>query len=313
MLRAQQGDLPEVELPLQGLIRDGHPDSVLLIEALARGYMAIFRYPAALAALDDLLKHDPEHPLAYFLRGIVCEKLDNPAEALASYRQAVKLAPEQTEFRLRLAMMLLQTGQPAKAGPLFMELLGEMPEDSRVLLGAARFEREIAQPRRALEHLDRLLRDHPENAEAWAERGRCCGDQGDTAEALRGLRKAFELEPRNYQIGFALFMELNRQGLTQEAKAVEKRVESLKQDELRLERLMTRIEREGNHAEPRYEIAMIYLRNGVEGEALRWFRAALQDDPHHRPTHEALAEYYQKHGNPGAAEFHRTRAGKPGR
>jgi tetratricopeptide (TPR) repeat protein len=310
MLRAQQGDLADTELPLQRPIVEGHPDAILFIEALARGYLVMHRHQNALNALEDLIEHDPEHPWAYFWRGKLHETIERPAEALADYRKAVELAPWQSAFRLQLALALLQAGQTARAGPHFEELLRQRPNDPRVLLGAARYERARAQPERALEYLDRLLRDQPENAEGWAQRGRAYRDQGNPTEAVRCLRKAFELQPRSYAIGFDLCTELYGLGQTREAKEIEKKVEHLKNEELAVDRLMARLAREKDTASVRYEIGRIYLRNDVDTQALHWFFCALQDDPNHRPTHEVLAEYYQRHGNAQAAAYHRQRAGE---
>jgi hypothetical protein len=41
-----------------------------------------------------------------------------------------------------------------------------------------------------------------------------------------------------------------------------------------------------------------------------WFRTALKEDPAHRPSHAALADYYARLPEPDAvrAEFHRRRA-----
>ncbi len=309
MLRAQQGDLAETELPLQRQITDGHPDTVLFLEALARGYLAAMRMGKAHEALTELIKRDPEHPWAYFWRAGLYETLHRTSEALPDYRRAVELAPRQGEFRLRLALALLDAGQTARAGPHFDELLQQMPANPRVLLGVARYHRACAQPERALEYLDTLLRDHPDSAEGWAQRGRAYRDQGNSTEAVRCLRKAFDLEPRSYPIGFDLYTELYGLGQVKEAQAIEQRVEHQKQQEKLVERLLLRLENDRKSASLRYESGMVYLRNQVHEMALHWFRAALQIDPEHRPTHQALAEYYQRQGDDRAAKYHRQRAG----
>jgi tetratricopeptide (TPR) repeat protein len=310
MLRAQQGDLTENERSLQRLVMAGHADTVLLLEALARGYLATFNMGNALAVLNDLIQREPEHPWAHFWRGSLYETLLRSGDALPDYRRAVELAPEQSAFRLALALALLQSGQTAKAGPHFDGLLRQRPNDPQVLLGAARYERACARPARALEYLDVLLRDHPESAEAWAQRGRAYREEGNHAEAVRCLRKGFELQPRSYAIGFDLYTELYGLGQTGEAKAIEQRVEHQKQQEQQVEKLLIQLEQDKNSVALRYELGMVYLRSEVEEMALRWFQAALQIDPAHRPTHQALAEYYQKKGNVQAAAFHRQRAGK---
>ncbi len=308
MFRVQQGDLTDAD-PLQNLIREGHEGAELCIEALARGYIATHRNGSAMAALNDLIEREPAHPWAYYWRGTVWEALDRPGRAVADYGQALELRPQQSDFRLRLALMLLQVGQTEKAGPHFDELLARRPDDPQVLLGAARFERACARPQRALEYLDLVVHDHPENAEAWAERGRAFRDQENGVEAVRCFRKAFELLPRRYNIGFDLCTELYGLGQTQEAKALQERVEELKRQELYLDKLMARLEQETNTAPLRYEIGTIYQRHKLDNLALVWFLSALQEDPNHRPTHRVLADYYQRKGNAQAAEHHRRLAG----
>jgi Tfp pilus assembly protein PilF len=309
LLRAQQGDLAETERPLRRLIAEGHPDTVLILEALGRGYLATMRLGNALAMLSDLIKRDPEHPWAYFWRAGLYETLHRTAEALPDYRRAMELAPRQGDFRLGLALTLLEAGQLAEAGPHFEELLRQSPKDPRVLLGVARYYRACAQPARALEYLDALVSEYPQSAEAWAQRGRAYRDQGNSAEAIRCLRKAFDLQPRSYAIGFDLYTELYGQGQIKEAKVIEKRVEHQKKQEKEVERLLKNLEQDRNSASLKYEIGMVYLRDQVDKMALHWFESALQSDPAHRPTHKALAEYYQREGNEKAAAFHRQRAG----
>ncbi len=309
MLRAQQGDLADTELPLQRQINDTNPDSVLLLEALARGYLKAMRMGKAHETLTRLIELDPDHPWAHFWRGGLYETLHRTSEALPDFRRAVELAPRQGEFRLRLALAQLDAGQTAKAGPHFDDLLQQMPRDPRVLLGVARYHRASARPERALEYLDTLLRDHPDNAEGWAQRGRAYRDQGNSTEAVRCLRKSFELEPRSYAVGFDLYTELYALGQIKEAKAIEQRVEHQKQQEKLVERLLIRLENDRKSASLRYEIGMVYFRNELNEMALNWFRSALQVDPDHRPTHEALADYYQRQGDKQKARFHRQRAG----
>jgi Tfp pilus assembly protein PilF len=61
---------------------------------------------------------------------------------------------------------------------------------------------------------------------------------------------------------------------------------------------------------PRHEAGVILFRNGQEQEGLRWLASALQQDPNHRPTHELLVEYFEKHGQPEKAAQHRRLAGQ---
>ena len=58
-----------------------------------------------------------------------------------------------------------------------------------------------------------------------------------------------------------------------------------------------------------YEIGSIFLRLGQERLGLDWLYRALAHDPNHRPTHQALAEYYAKKGDQERAAQHAQRAG----
>jgi Tfp pilus assembly protein PilF len=309
LLRAQQGDLAETEQPLENLIRNAHPDALLAIEALARGYMEVMRMGSALSALNDLVKRDPNQPLAYFLRGGLYERLHRTSEALPDYRRAVELAPRQDDFRLALAIALLQAGHTAEAGPHFDELLHHRPGDPRVLLSVARYHRACARPQHALEFLERMLRDQPENVEAWAECGRAYRDQRNSAEAVRCLRKAYELEPHSYAVGFDLYTELYARGDSEVARAIEQEVEHHRQQQRQVEQLFAKLEQNRNSASLRHELGMAYLRMQQEEEAVRWLHSALQSEPTYRPSHQALAEYYQRQGSAQVAAFHRQRAG----
>jgi tetratricopeptide (TPR) repeat protein len=243
------------------------------------------------------------------LRGGFFKRLHRTAEALADYRRAVELAPGQGDFRLGLALALLQAGQTANAGPHFEDLVRQRPSDPRVLLGAARYYRACAQPERALEYLDTLIHGSPDNAEAWAERGRAYRDQQNRPEAVRCLRKAFELQPRSYAIGFELYTELYGIGITTEAKDIEKKVEQQRQLEKQIERLLEKLGHDRDSTILRYEIGMAYMRNQEEETGVKWLLSVLQIDPAHQSTRKALADYYERKGNAGAAALHRQRAG----
>jgi Tfp pilus assembly protein PilF len=64
-----------------------------------------------------------------------------------------------------------------------------------------------------------------------------------------------------------------------------------------------------NEPAPRLEAGLICLRNGQPKEALRWFEGALQADPQHQPTHQALGDLYERQGDYAQAEHHHSLAG----
>jgi tetratricopeptide (TPR) repeat protein len=308
MWHAQQGDLSEVEQPLQQAVIEGHPNAILILEALAQGYLTIYRIGFAIASIQMILEHDPDHADARFWRGGILEGAGRSTEALEDYKRAVELIPTRIAYRLRFAEALLRNNRAQEARPHFEELLLHNAADPKVLLGAGRCFHALTLPAEAKKYLDSLLRQDPENADGWAELGRIALDENNTPEAVNCLRRAVELEPRSYPIGYALLTVLKAEGQTEEANALSVRLEQLKRDEERLKEINKQLSKTLNNPALRHEAALICQRNKVEEEAIRWFLGALQDDPNYQPTHAALAELYRNKGDVQQADYHSERA-----
>jgi type IV pilus assembly protein PilF len=310
LLRAQRGDLPPtLELPLQRLIQEDHPQVISILEALGRGYTQTFRLGGALEVYKHLIERRPDHKWAYFWRGNILEENEHEADAVIDYRRAVELDPKRTEFRVRLAVALVEFGKVSDAWPYLAELLNETPDRADVVFAAARCQRDLGDRARALEYLDQLLKEHPEHAEGWAERGRIAGYQGEAAEALGCLRRAFAIDSRSPGIGHALYTELTAQGLHDEAKRVFEISERSKKQFERFRLVLDKLSKDGTNVELRYELGVLCLNNKGEAGALRWFSSVLLLDPGHKKTHAVLADYYQRKGDTASAAYHRQQLG----
>ena len=297
-------------MPLQQMITNGHPDVLLIIEALAHGYILVYQLGHAVDALEDLLRRDPEHGPAHFWRGRILEDANRINDAIPEYRRAVELVPRRTTFRLRLALALVRNGQANEAWPHVEELLQITPADADLLLAAARCQRSFGDCPRAVDYLETLIRDHPDLADAWDERGRVALVQGNGSEAVRFFRRAFQLDPLNSDTGFALYTELNGQKKHDEAKVVWESLHQLKRDQDELALLIREVGKDERNAPLRHKIGVLLLKNKGDTAALRWFAGALQADPDYRPTHAVLADYHERKGNAELAAFHRGKAGK---
>jgi predicted Zn-dependent protease len=70
-------------------------------------------------------------------------------------------------------------------------------------------------------------------------------------------------------------------------------------------------DREPKNAALQYEVGRCYVALGEPEVAVSWFVQALKIDANHKASHAALADYYARQSDPGAAEraqFHRERA-----
>src|SRR5262249_28630888 len=136
--RAQGGDLTVVDASVAALAESDQPESVLVLEALVRGYVSARLWPEALPYLSALLQRQPAHGRAYLWRAQTDEGREHFEEAREDYRQAVDLIPESSEARLGLANTLARLGRTREAAAQYEELRRRQPGNAAVVLGLAR-------------------------------------------------------------------------------------------------------------------------------------------------------------------------------
>jgi Tfp pilus assembly protein PilF len=308
LARAQRGELADVDQRLLGFVERGHPDSLLILEALSRGYLANFRLQEAQHCLEHWLEQRPNDVQALLWRGEIWERLLKVEDALADYRRAIELAPDRNDERLHLAETLIAARQPAEASLHLSVLAERRPEDADILLNVARCRRLQGKADEARGLIDRALSLAPKNASALAERGRLELEHGRPAEAEPWLRRAVALAPYEKAAVYALYQCLQQIGPSDEAEKYRKEFDKIEANLDRLSFVIRKINTTPFDPSLRQEAGMIFLRNGQEKAGLAWLASALQIDPLYPPTHEALAGYFDGSGERGEAAWHRELA-----
>ncbi len=161
----------------------------LLDEALRSNQPEAFR--GALQRLDAAIAEQPDDASLRLVRAelltgaAMVGDQDSPeaearAQALAAYRETLRLQPHSAEALRGMAWMLLETGAPAEAAQHYRALVELHPEDSEVLFGLARCHYEQG--------------DHELARERFAELVSLCRARGDQ----EGLVRAQEFLGRCY-------------------------------------------------------------------------------------------------------------------
>jgi Flp pilus assembly protein TadD len=153
-----------------------------------------------------------------------------------------------------------------------------------------------------------LLAEKPSDNAVLRELGKAAMDEQDFTEAEKWLRRARDVDPYDHETLYPLARCLFRRKKKEEAEKLFARAKRLEADWNRLLSLNQKVGKAGRDPALRLEAGKICLRNGQPQEALRWFSGALQIDPNHKATHQALAAYYQKVGKPELAAQHRRLA-----
>jgi tetratricopeptide (TPR) repeat protein len=204
LLRAQGGQPAPLADWLLGLVHEGHPDSVFILEALAQGYRSSHQLPPTRACLQLWLERRPDDAEALLISGEMHEFLRERDEALDDYRRAVASAPTREDARLRLAASLSRAGRTAEAVAHYEWLHARQPANPDVLVGLARGCQDLDELPRAQQLLDEFLVGQPQSVATLIERGRAALRGGEAAAAEGWLRRALDLEPDSPEANYVL-------------------------------------------------------------------------------------------------------------
>ncbi len=312
LLHVQRGGLADQENYLRSYLEQDHADALAILEVVTTALMKQQRFVDTEPYLDRWVQLRPDDYEGLVRRAFVHEKMLDYAAAIRDYRQALARAPAQDQVRLVLAELLVHTSQAAEALEHFEHLRQRQPDHPAVLYGLARCQRQLGQAEEARQLLDTLLAGHPQDRQALSERGRLALEMRQPAEAEVFLRRAEAVDPYDLQIVHNLFQCLIQLGKKAEAEQYAARAQRIDADLLRASHLAEQIQTTAPHDPAlRSELGTLLLRNGYHKDGLHWLATALQEDPRHPPTHQALAEFYERAGQRDLAARHRRLLQQP--
>lgn len=302
--RAQRGDVAPVEAELLKRIEANPEYAPLVMEVLAPHYFRTYQLVKTRLALQSWLDEEPGWVPAWHLLGQTWERGGSTEEARQCYRRALELDPDHDHARLQLAGLLMK-GDPRGALSHFEYVRRRLGDTPPVLRGLATCHHMLNEPDEARRLLDRLVAEHPDDGAALAARARLAQEHESPEQAEAWFRRAAASQPFEREVLYGWSVSLERLGRREEAAAVHDRFRRVEEDLTRLAAATRRVAHSPHDAAPRCEAGVILLRNGQQAEGLRWLASALELDPRHAATHQALADYYEQAGDPARAALHR--------
>jgi tetratricopeptide (TPR) repeat protein len=305
MTQAQRDTPDAVEAFLLSRVKDDHEDSLLILEALIQGYLKTYQISKALHCRELWRQRDPESWQALFWEGMIREKLGNTRDALKMFEAVVGEQPDNREARLHLADLLLGVNKEYELALKHYERLKfHEAKNLQFWLGMAGCHIGLSRLEEAEKLLSNLRADHPNEPRVLSECGQLALRMGKPQEAEEYLRRALAADPSEPDAVYAYSLVLQQLGRTQEAKEYEEKHAAIRADLNRLDELSRKVMEHPRDADMRYEMGVIFLRNGREAEGVAWLTTALQVDPKHSPSHQALAEYFERKGMKREAAEH---------
>jgi Tfp pilus assembly protein PilF len=305
LLGAQQGDFNGEESRLRNAVERHDPQAPAIVVALAKGYMACFRRSEALALLNEFLERTGGDVPALVLRGTVWESLHQTNAAAEDFGRAVELAPESAAAHSALAGHLNREGHTREAIYYYQLAQRRRSGDPTILLGLARAYNDAAEPGQAERCLNELLSITPDDVEALVERGRAALRHSQYADAERFLARAVRKAPGRREAHQLYALVLQELGRTDEAAQEEARLAELRAEDAVGGRLKLRGRDAPGDVGIRLQLWQWALRNGDLEDGAAWLFEILRLHAKHAEAHVALADYFDRLGQPRRAALHR--------
>ncbi len=163
--------------------------------ALACAYAQSNLWPEAFQSVEAALRTDPENPALFELQAEAYERLGVPDEAVKSWQQAVALNPRDTQMQIRYARCLLNLGRADEARGVYAQALSIGPDSAEVHLAAGRALLELGEVEQAYQLLAQATDLAPQSAAAHAAFGEAALRAQKYEAAHAAFLRAADLEP----------------------------------------------------------------------------------------------------------------------
>jgi len=184
-------------------------------------------FEEAIPKLQEVLKAEPNTPLAYLELGRAYVHMKDSEKALPFLRTAVGKLPEDGMAHFMLGRALVETGNWTEAAPQFEAALAHAPSSSNLhFYLAVVYERTKKIPE-AMKEFRETIALKPDHFRSNLLLGRLLAMQGNSAEALPYLREAAKIDPKSIDAHMFLanvYVELGQRANAERERAAVERL-----------------------------------------------------------------------------------------
>ncbi len=154
----------------------------------------------AWVVVHEVLNADPRNAAAVQMRGLIYAQLGHMNEAVADFRQAVALTPNDPVAHNNLGNALRPLGQWEASLRACERALALAPDYPDAQLSHANALLDLGRPAEAVTGYDRLLQRSPRDARALSNRGLALRSLNRAGDAVESFERALAIDPDNHDI-----------------------------------------------------------------------------------------------------------------
>jgi tetratricopeptide (TPR) repeat protein len=159
-------------------------------------------WATAVKEFEDVITTNPDFAAGYHMLGVCQTNLDQKSPAVANLRKAVELEPANTEYKLSLALALINNREHQQAYGILKPLDPATVDArlrSRYALRFAAAATKTGHSGEAIGVLTAQIRSDPSNPRLHQALGVAHSEAGDDGKAFDAFKRAFELDPKKDQ------------------------------------------------------------------------------------------------------------------
>jgi tetratricopeptide (TPR) repeat protein len=278
----------------------------MVAKELARIYLSRYRLTQAAMAIERWRVLVPEDPQPYLLSNEIASRSDGePMILILNYRAALDRDPNLDRARLGLAQQLSSAGRFDDAKQEFLAYLQRNPNDASARLGLGRIAIREGNIEESTRYYEAVVAANPRQPDALRELGQIDLRLGRFQKACKRLELLTRIEPFDYKVRQAYSQSLRLAGDEARSRAELAQAVRLRKEQDEIAQLKSRLLIDPRDTDACFRVAKWLFDHGHQEEGLIWADEVFRAVPHHAATHRILAEYYEKHGDTGLANYHR--------
>jgi tetratricopeptide (TPR) repeat protein len=309
LIASKAGRLTEAEPTLRNFFDNNPRPDRQVNEALAKVYLETYNLARAAIVLDRWTNDFPADAKPYLWRAEIHSRTGGDFRAVESdYRDALKRDPALARAHLGLADELCKAHRNQEAALEYEAYLAFEPADAAAHIGAARNMRELGDDAAARAHLKRAQALDGNNAEIFKQLAEDAAQRNDWPAAISSLDRAVELAPFDVAVRHSRSLVLAKLGRADEARTEQAAAIRLRQDLDRLGEARRKLIASPQDWQSQLIVARWMFDHDHGPEGVRWAEKILADRPGDVEASRLLADYHERRGERGLANFYRVNA-----
>lgn len=236
------------------------------------------RYDEAVAAYRQAVRLEPQNALAHYGLGVAYSRKGEYGEAMAAYREAIRLQPDHADAHYGLGVAAERQDDDQTAMAAYREVTRLRPNDAMAHYGLGVASGRLGQDEQAVTAYREAIRLNPSLADAYYNLGMVYARLRQEDQAIAAFREAIRIKPTDALAHYGLGLAYNRKG----------------EDDQAITAYREAIRVQPRYADAYHGLGVIYAKRGQNDQAMEAYRQAIRLNPEHAEAYTGLGVIYSR-------------------